>query len=76
MFDYSDFRNKLTENLSRKFFPDIFTVKILACADPGFLGGLKLAQFLGPSLRKRTQNYKFKTKHESEYLFIMTNQNK
>ena len=33
------------------------------------LWGLKLIQFLGPALRKRIQNYEYKIRYESEYLF-------
>jgi len=29
----------------------------------------KLVEFWGPSLRKRIQNYKYKIRYESEYLF-------
>ena len=35
------------------------------------LWGLKLVQFWGTSLRKRIQNYEYKIKYESEYLFGM-----
>jgi hypothetical protein len=33
--------------------------------------GLKLVQILGPSLRKRIQNYAYTTRYRSEYLFWM-----
>jgi len=33
------------------------------------LWGLKLLQFWGPSLRERIQNYEYKIKYKSEYLF-------
>jgi hypothetical protein len=33
------------------------------------LWGLKLVKFLEPTLRKRIQNYKYKIRYESEYLF-------
>jgi hypothetical protein len=33
------------------------------------LCSLNLIQFLGPSSRKRIQNYKYRIKYESEYLF-------
>jgi len=39
-------------------------------------GGLKFIQFLGPSLRKRIQNYEYEITYESEYLFRMRNHNK
>jgi len=37
------------------------------------LWNLKLIQYLGPSLRKRIglQNYEYKIRYESEYLFRM-----
>ena len=33
------------------------------------LWGLKLIQFLGPSVRKEIQSYEYKIRCESEYLF-------
>jgi len=33
------------------------------------LWGWKLIKFLGPSLRKRIQNYEYKSRHAREYLF-------
>jgi hypothetical protein len=35
------------------------------------LWGLKLLQFLGPTLRKRIRSYEYKIRYESEYLFRM-----
>jgi len=35
------------------------------------LWGLKFIIFLGPSLRKRIQNYEYKMRHASEELFGM-----
>jgi hypothetical protein len=36
--------------------------------DPGLMGP-KAYTIFGPSLRKRIQNYKFKSRYKSEYLF-------
>jgi hypothetical protein len=43
----------------------------LSCAQGQIqvLCSLKLIQFLGPSLRKRIQNYKYEIRYENEYLF-------
>jgi len=41
----------------------------VAGADPGFVGLEAFFKFWGPSLRKRIQNYEYKTRYVREYLF-------
>lgn len=38
--------------------------------NPGFVG-LRFTQFKGVPLRKRIQNYKYRIRYESEYIFRM-----
>jgi hypothetical protein len=60
MFDYSDFRNKLRENWSRKFFPDFSTVNILSRSGSRFFGGLKLEKFPLALLKKKNTKLQIK----------------
>jgi hypothetical protein len=52
------------------FFIHTVTV-VISCAQGWIqvLCSLKLIQFLGPSSRRRIQNYKYKIRYKSEYLF-------
>jgi len=58
--------------LKEKWIPNafqiFFTVKILNRRGSSLFGVLKLAKFLEPSVRKRTQNCKEIFRHENEYL--------